>query len=524
MPTAVPKTAADLAAALAAPHPLPLNAEQVRGLLHPTAEAGMAAGMPFAGIAFDSRKAMPGDLFVALRGETVDGHDYLQDAWERGARGVVVETPDPRIPLPYFQIPDSRRALSVLADAAFGYPSAHLTCVGLTGTKGKTSTSYFTQHLLQTAGHPCGVIGTLGIHAHGVTMPLPLTTPESLDLQRMLACLRALGCTHATMEVSAHGIHFQRTRDIRFARAIFTNLGQDHLDFFGTMEAYAAAKRRLFEEQLLEVPGAIALINADDPLGKTLIKSLGADRAIGYGTGHDAQVHGQLLAQRPDGLLCRVRFRGGEEAELLAPVHGAFSLHNLLAAASCAESFGIPVPRIAEGLVTLPPVPGRHEVVSTAADDIRVIVDYAHTPQSVAAILASADREHHRPIIALVGCGGDRDRTKRPQMGRLAYEATDLLVITSDNPRSEDPQAIIEEVCAGVPADDLGRRVKVQVDRGRAIAETIASAPAGAAIYILGKGHEPYQILQDRTIEFDDRIHARQALEARRRARIGAAL
>ncbi|MEO7995213.1 MAG: UDP-N-acetylmuramoyl-L-alanyl-D-glutamate--2,6-diaminopimelate ligase [bacterium] len=509
--TSLIATPADLERLLRATTPLPLTVEQVRLLVAAVQDSGLDPDLRFTGLAYDSRAVRGGELFVALKGEKVDGHAYLRDAWERGARAAIVASPTPDLPLPWIATADTRRALSRLSDAAFGQPSRQLHVIGITGTKGKTSTSYFLQHILECAGHPTGVIGTLGLHAYGITLAQGLTTPESLDLHRMLACLREAGCTHVAMEVSAHGIHFQRTSDIFFKRVIFTNLGQDHLDFFGTLDAYGAAKRRLFERgQYYES----AILNSDDPFGVSLESSIEEGRLIRYG--EHGQVSGRLLASRPDGLLCQIGFQDGSEAELLIPVGGKFSLSNILAAVATAESLGLTPEQIATALTVLPSVPGRHEVVSTRDDDITVVVDYAHTPESVAAILASADRSRHSRLIALVGCGGDRDRSKRPQMGRLAHDAVDQLVVTSDNPRTEDPAAIIAEILTGIPKESIGSRVSVEADRAVAIRQAIISAPPRSAIYILGKGHEPYQILRDSTIAFDDREHARAALKVRR--------
>lgn len=512
-----------LEALLATLQPDPLPASTIEQCLEATFDTPLSGDGLCHGLAYDSRRVTPGSLFIALRGEKVDGHAYLRDAWERGARGAVVEHPDAALAMPQLYVTDSRRALSLLSDLAYRAPSRQLTTIGITGTKGKTSTSYFVRHLLEQGGHPTGVIGTLGWHVGGETVPLPLTTPESLELHQLLAALRQAGCSHVVMEASAHGVHFQRTRDVAFSRLLFTNLAQDHLDFFGTMETYGAAKARLFTEQLPEHPAAMGLINIDDAFGQQLASLLPAEQLTTVGTHAQAQVRGTLMEARPGQLRLRIQFREEGEIEALVPIGGAFFLTNLLLAAATAASLGVSLTAITTGLATMPAVPGRHEMVSTPNDDISVVVDYAHTPMSVAAILATVERDSARPVIALVGCGGDRDRSKRPQMGRLALDGADQVIVTSDNPRSEDPEAIIADILTGIPTEAVGQSVRVEVDREQAIASMIREAPAGARLFILGKGHEPYQILKDRTIAFDDREHARAALAARREARLGAA-
>lgn len=496
-----------------------LRLAEITGWLPLTPPDGLPSDMTFQAIAWDSRDIRGGELFVALRGEKVDGHSYLQQAWEQGARAALVEERQHGCGIPQLLTPDTRRALSVLSDRAWGQPSLHLACIAITGTKGKTSTSYFLQHLLEQGDHRAAVLGTLGWSFGGQTTPLPLTTPEAPHLQHRFAATLQAGGTHAIFEASAHGIHFQRTRDIRLARALFTNLGHDHLDFFPSFEAYGATKDRLFTEQLIESPEGLAVLNTDDPHIAALAQVLPAWRVLACGAQVPEGVQGRLLEVRRDGLLLQIGFPDGSGFDVVVPLAGRFFATNLLLAAATAWSCGVPAPTIAQGLATMPPVPGRHQAVSTSADDCQVIVDYAHTPESVSAILTAAGRDPERPLTVVIGCGGDRDPLKRPQMGRLALDGADRVVITSDNPRSEDPLAIIAQILEGIPEGAANPLVTVEPDRAVAIARAIAEAPEHGRVYILGKGHETYQIFRDGKIDFDDCQHARRALDARLAAR-----
>jgi len=474
-------------------------------------------------VTYDSRQAGPGAVFVALRGVNADGASFAREALNRGAVAIVSEAVAPTgVTRPWIQVPDARLSLAALAATLYDNPSEELTLVGITGTNGKTTTSYLLASIFEAAGIRCGRIGTVGYRIGEREFEASRTTPEAPDLQRMLREMVDDGCGACVMEVSSHALTLRRADRLHFAAAVFTNLTRDHLDFHRDMEAYFLAKRRLAE--LLPDTG-IAVTNLDDPRGRDFAAA--AHRPVTYAIDAPADVRPGPLSFSLDGLRFDVRTPRGT-LRLTSPLVGRPNAYNMLAAAATAMALDVPFSAIEKGIAALTDVPGRFQVVSGSGDDVRVVVDYAHTDDALKNLLETA-----RPlsaggrVITVFGCGGDRDRTKRPLMGAVAARLSDLVVITSDNPRSEDPTQIIEEIKRGivVPADRTppgGKPAKstphiAVVDRKAAIERAIREAAAGDLVLIAGKGHEKYQVIGDKTLPFDDVEIARVAL-ARRRA------
>jgi len=458
------------------------------------------------GIAHDSRRVRPGGVFVALRGERADGHAFVASAVETGARAVVVDEAYAREhpPLPgvaTIVVPDTRLALSRLSAAFYGYPSRGLSVVGVTGTNGKTTTTHLIATILEEAGIPCACIGTLGASLGGTNWPLDNTTPLALELQGLLAEMRERGAAAAAMEVSSHALALERVADVEFRTGVLTNVTRDHLDFHGTFEAYAAAKRSLFDR----VPSAVLCI--DDPFGRRWADELRASgrEVLTYGFAEDARVRALDLAASARGSWFRVDSR-----PFTLPLPGRFNVSNALAALAVARSFGVDDATSARALAASPPVPGRME--HFAGGGIDVLVDYAHTPDALDAVLRAAREAAPAKLVVVFGCGGDRDRGKRPQMGRVARSLADRVFVTSDNPRREEPGTIVAAVLEGI---DDRRGVEVEPDRRRAIRRAIAEAGAGDVVVVAGKGHETYQLVGDKVFPFDDRDEVRAALAAR---------
>jgi len=441
------------------------------------------------GIAHDSRTVGAGDLFCCLRGEHVDGHDFAPKAVAAGAVAVLAERPLD-VPVPQVLVDDPRVAMAPVAAAFHGRPSNALTVVGVTGTTGKTTTTQLLASIFDHAGVPCGVLGTLtGVH----------TTPEAPELQAALAAFRAEGKRAVAMEVSSHALALHRADATRFAVAVFTNLGRDHLDFHGTTEQYFAAKARLFEPGM----AAAGVADADDPYGRRLIDTAAIPMTPYSMADAEALEVGLLVST--------FRWRG---RSVRLPLGGRFNVRNALAAATAAVAAGAAVDSVVDGLAVAPPVSGRFEPVD-AGQPFAVLVDFAHTPEALASALAAA-REvagTHR-LFVVFGCGGDRDPSKRPLMGEVAARLADVAVVTSDNPRSEDPTAIISEVISGMPRARSARTER-EPDRRAAIALALAEAAPGDVVLVAGKGHEATQTIGDRVLPFDDRVVARALLEGR---------
>lgn len=476
-------------------------------------------GRQIAGLAYHSREVQPGFLFAAIRGYQHDGHEFVGEAVARGAAAVLVERSVDTAPaITQIIVPDTRAALPHLACAFYEHPSHHLTVIGVTGTNGKGVTTYFTDAVLTGAGHRSAVIGTMGVRGPAGTIETNRTTPESVDLQRLLAGLRADGVTHVAMEVASHALALHRVDGTRFAAAVFTNLTRDHLDFHGNFEAYLRAKRRLFE---MVEPAGWSVVNADDAAAEEMARASRAPvlryamRAAGGGIDpHRVDLRAEEVQLDLDGTTFTAVTRRGEGQRVRLRIGGAFNVANALAALATGMALGVPLEAGAEALETVRGVPGRFELVDEG-QDFAVIVDYAHTPDGLENVLQTARQIARGRVLVVFGCGGDRDRTKRPVMGRLAVALADLAVVTSDNPRTEDPRAIIEEIVQGIRATQRRGRCEVEADRRAAIHRAIAAAAPGDVVIIAGKGHEPYQEIHGVRHLFDDRVVAREALRSR---------
>jgi UDP-N-acetylmuramoyl-L-alanyl-D-glutamate--2,6-diaminopimelate ligase len=464
------------------------------------------------GIAYDSRKVRWGDLFVCIRGLSDDGHRYLEDARRAGAAAAVVER-EMSISEPFtvVRVSNSRRALALLADLYYHRPSRQLAIVGITGTNGKTTTSFLTRSVLTAAGVRMGLIGTVRHWVGEDSVPARNTTPESLDLQELLASMVAQKLAGAVMEVSSHALALDRVVGVEFDVGVFTNLSRDHLDFHQTYEAYRAAKARLFA--LLAAsrkPSRLAVFNVDDPVGREFARDW-ESRALTYGQTDQADVR----ASGAEVFLNRIDLEvvhGGEERTVTIPLGGSHNIYNALAAYAVGVGLGLGRTTIEEGLAAAPPVPGRFELV-VDADPFSVIVDYAHTPEALRYVLASVKELTPGRVIVVFGCGGDRDRGKRPLMGEEAASIADYTVVTSDNPRSEDPMAIIDEILVGI--DRTRSAVAVEPDRRAGIEAALSEARPGDTVVVAGKGHEDYQIMGSKRIHFDDRETVHELLAAR---------
>lgn len=468
-------------------------------------------------VRYDSRHVRPGDLFVCISGFRRDGHDFLQAAWAAGAVAALVERSD----LPegalrggtVVRVANARQSLAMVACRFYGHPSHKLAMVGVTGTNGKTTTTYLIESVLRRAGHQVGLIGTIGYRCNGVEIEAARTTPESYDLQALLNRMAHLGTDSVVMEVSSHALALHRVDDCEFDVAVFTNLTQDHLDFHGTMEAYRSAKLSLFEGLGVGSTKATekaAVINLDDPAADLF---LGATRVrrYTYSVQRPADLSATDIDMGPDGVRCQLHTPWGTTA-IHSPLLGGYNLSNILAAAATGLHLGVDLSAVADGIAALHHVPGRCERVE-GGQEFRVIVDYAHTPDALRRVLHMARQCCPGRLIVLFGCGGDRDRGKRQIMGEAALQLADFTVITSDNPRSEDPHQIIEEVEAGAKKVwGQGKGYVTILDRAMAIREALSLAGQGDMVVIAGKGHEAYQILHDRTIPFDDRQVVREAL------------
>ena len=472
-------------------------------------------------VVYDSRQARSGSVFVALKGERADGTVFARDAVAKGAIAAIAESPAPSdVRVVWVQVPDARLALAALSAVYFGDPSERLLLVGITGTNGKTTTSYLLASVFEAAGIVCGRIGTVGYRIGRKESPAERTTPEAPELQAMLRDMVAQGCDGCVMEVSSHALALRRVDYLRFAAGIFTNLTRDHLDFHRNMEEYFAAKRRLFE---LLPDDAVAVVNLDDHRGADLLRT--AKRPVTYAIDAAADVTPSNIASTLDGLHFDVETPRGT-LHIKSRLVGRANTYNILATVATAMALDLPFAAIERGIADLTNVPGRFQVVSESRDDVRVVVDYAHTDDALKNLLETARPLATRRIITVFGCGGDRDRTKRPLMGAVAARLSDVVILTSDNPRSEDPGQIIEEIKRGIVSPDRsGPRARAGqkevrcislVDRKEGIERAIRDAERGDLILIAGKGHEKYQVIGDRVLPFDDVEVARAALDRRR--------
>lgn len=479
--------------------------------------AGAAAAV--SGVEYDSRRVRPGDVFVAMRGETTDGNRYLDAALKQGAAAIVTDSCEafarlrrehPRAGTALVE--HGRRALAEVSAAVMGHPERGLALSAVTGTNGKTTTAFLLESLLRSVGRACVLIGTVETHVGDEVRESPHTTPESRDVLEIFADGVKAGATEAVMEMSSHALEQDRVWKLPVDVAVFTNLTQDHLDYHGSMENYFAAKAKLFAGVGAPAP-RVAVLNADDPYFARFRDAACNSRVMTYGvTSSDAEYRAEAVEICPG----ETRFRWvtpAGSAEVRSPLTGRVNVYNLLAASCAAVARGLTVDEIVAAAERLKQVPGRFQVVPAGDTGITVAVDYAHTDDALRNLIALA-RElvngRGGRVITLFGCGGDRDRTKRPKMGRAAGEGSDLVVLTSDNPRSEEPGAILAEALAGVR--ETGTECVVEEDRAAAIGRAIRAARRGDIVLLAGKGHEKVQVLKDRTIPFDDVAVAAEVL------------
>ena len=475
------------------------------------------AGVRVTGVRHDSRDVRRGDLFVARAGAHIDGSRFIADAVSRGASAVVAAhgaLGAERVRVPVVFVDDPATALAYASSAVYGHPSFSLEVVGITGTNGKTTTAHLVRAAVDGAlgATTCGLLGTVEQSFGSWRADVEHTTPEADDLARAMGAMHARGATHLAMEVSSHALELGRVRAIRFRAAAFANLTQDHLDFHGSMEAYARAKARLFMDL---GPGA-AVLNVDDPFGRDLAARVKAVLVrVSACPGAAADIVPRQLHVDARGIDAVVRTPAGE-VHLRSGLLGAHNLDNLLLALGIAHALDLELTRAADALSQAPAVPGRLERCDASGDDVMVLVDYAHTPDALARVLVTVRALSVGRVLCVFGCGGDRDPTKRGSMGEVVGERADVAIVTSDNPRTENASAIADAVIRGVRA--AGCEPLVELDRRKAIDLAVRSAKQGDVVLIAGKGHEDYQIVGAEKLPFSDRMEARRALEARRRA------
>jgi UDP-N-acetylmuramoyl-L-alanyl-D-glutamate--2,6-diaminopimelate ligase len=493
---------------------------QLRDVL--LASAGIRADAPLpgdtnraiTGVAYDSRAVAPGAVFVGLKGLQADGTSFTRQAVERGAAAIVSEQPAPAdVGVPWAVVHDARLALAQLAAAFYDHPSADMRVVGITGTNGKTTTAYILSSIFEAAGIRCGVLGTVAYRIGDELREATRTTPEAPDVQRLLREMVERGCGACAMEVSSHALALRRVDAMTFAAAVFTNLTRDHLDFHEDMEQYFQAKRRLFEMLPADNP---SVLNIDDPRGPSLVEIAG--RPVTFAIGRPADITPGPLSFSLSGLTFDVRTPRGT-LRLRSKLVGRPNVYNILAAVATGVALDVPFDAIEKGVSALEGVPGRFQIVSSQEDGVTVVVDYAHTDDALRNLLETARPLARGRLITVFGCGGDRDRTKRPLMGAVAGRLSDLIIVTSDNPRSEDPNRIIEEIRRGITPDtrrDSAQQLLSIADRREAIARAIKLAKPDDVVLVAGKGHEKYQVIGNQVLPFDDVAVARDALAKRR--------
>ena len=483
------------------------------------------------GIAYHSKQVEKDFLFIAIRGMEADGHRFVQEAIERGAEAVVLEEEQEVSNRTMIVVPNSRHALAEISSNFYGNPSSRIKLIGITGTNGKTTTTYLLESIFKKAGWNVGVIGTINYRFGQKTIPAPNTTPESLDLQRMLWEMSRERTSHVVMEVSSHALDLDRVLGCQFDAAVFTNLTSEHLDYHKTLDHYFQSKRKLFSDYLMKSrkPRRFAVTNQDDPRGEEMVKGIGFP-AIRYGLSPSCDVTADQVTSSFEGLSCQIRTPRGDMS-IQSKLIGDFNLYNILAAVSVGIGMEVSLKSLKEGVEELEGVSGRFEKVGNERG-IHVIVDYAHTHDALEHVLLGLKRilergnQNNGKTITVFGCGGDRDRTKRPLMGEVAGRHSDLAIITSDNPRTEDPLAILDEVEKGLGSLSLkkwdsnemmfwrSRKGYLKVpDRREAIRMAIRLAQPADTVLIAGKGHEDYQIIGKTRFPFDDRIEAKKALE-----------
>lgn len=458
-------------------------------------------------IEMDSRLVQEGSLFICIEGFTVDGHDFVEQAVKNGAAAIIAQK-NIEAAVPVVQVRDTTRAMAILADAFYGHPTKQMHLIGITGTNGKTSTSYLVEQMMRGAGKSTGVIGTIGMKINDETFEVKNTTPDSLTLQKMFHQMNEKQVETAVMEVSSHALHMGRVHGCQYDVSVFTNLTQDHLDYHKTMDAYRNAKSLLFSQLGNGFDSdrpKYAILNIDDEATKEYIISTQAI-VITYGIDNDSDIMAKDIEMTSSG----TRFTlvvGAESRIVQMKLVGKFNVYNVLAAVGASLVSGVELDNIIETIGNLRGVSGRFELVDEG-QDFAVIVDYAHTPDSLENVLRTIGQFAKGKIYCVVGCGGDRDKTKRPIMAKLAEQHADFPIFTSDNPRSEDPVSILKEMEAGVE----GTAFETILDRKEAIDYAISKAKAGDVILIAGKGHETYQIIGDKVHDFDDHLVAKEAI------------
>ena len=468
------------------------------------------------GIEHDSRKAETGTLFVCIKGVHVDGHKFISQAVNAGAKAILTTRETVEVPagVAILRVPDLNKALDTIVPYFHDYPARSMRIIGITGTNGKTTTSYITRAILRAAGYRVGLIGTIQIMIEDEVYPIHNTTPDVVELQHTLAIMRDKGMDYVVMEVSSHALDQDRVAGIEFDTAVFTNLTQDHLDYHKTLENYMLAKAKLFDKvsEAGVKNGKTAVVNIDDAAGKVMLEHAKC-RHITYAIDKKADLRATAINVLASGANFTLNNEAFGKMPLKLHITGIFNVYNVMSAVGAALAENIESAVIAKVLQEFTSVPGRFELVKVG-QDFSIIVDYAHTPDGVENVLKTARKIAKKKIIAVFGCGGDRDRTKRPIMGRLAAELADVVIATSDNPRSEDPEFILNEVETGVKEKIGNKQHEKIVDRRQAIFRAVALAQTDDIVVILGKGHENYQILKDKTIHFDDKEVAREAVAA----------
>ncbi len=483
-----------------------------------TAPECVHSAVAVSGVQYDSRRVQPGDIFVAMRGGSADGNQYLDTAIQRGAAAVITDSraafeklKSEHATLGLALVERGRQALAEASSAVFEHPQKHLAISGVTGTNGKTTTAFLLEAMLRGAGRKCILIGTIETHIAGDVRESPHTTPESRDVLELFAEGVKLGVSEAVMEMSSHALDQERVWGLPVDVGIFTNLTQDHLDYHGTMENYFESKARLFEG-VGSPPPRIAVLNADDPYGARLAASIERSQIVRYGIENGADFRAENV-QMGSGVTSFRMVTPSGTVMVRSSLTGRVNAYNLLAASAAAWARGMSLEQIAEAAAAAPQVPGRFEVVPST-NGVTVVVDYAHTDDALYNLISLARelvKNRGGRVITLFGCGGDRDKTKRPKMGFAAGKASDLVVLTSDNPRSEKPMAIIQEALVGVK--ETGTEFLVEEDRSKAIGIAIRAAHPGDIVLLAGKGHEKVQILRDVTVPFDDVAIAAQVLK-----------
>jgi len=461
------------------------------------------------GIHYDSRQIQADNVFVAIRGHKTDGHHYVENALNNGAKVIIVEALQ-SVPETIIQIKvkDSRKALACLASCYYHHPSDQLCLIGITGTNGKTTTAYLIEHILKSGGHETGVISTIEYRYKGNVYPNPLTTPESLDLQRIFYEMCQNGITHVVMEVSSHALDLDRVHGCVFDVSVFTNLSQDHLDYHQNMDNYWTCKKRLFVPPL-STQDSCSVINCDNDYGCQLVDQV-PGKKLWVGTTDKNNIYCQTPDIDLSGISGTIITPKGN-IKLSSPLTGLHNVQNILCAAGVGIALNIELEAIKQGITETVSIPGRLERITEALDRF-VFVDYAHTPDALENVIQCINQSKKGRLITLFGCGGDRDRSKRPLMGKVAACLSDLCIVTSDNPRTESPNQIIDDICAGIPKK---YQYSIEPDRKKAIQLALMQSQPDDVILIAGKGHETYQILNDKTIEFDDRKHARTYFKSR---------